>query len=861
MIEVILLIGLLALWAVQTKLQRRIGALEAELRALREGGSVPRVQADDPLFQDRPRRAATVRSSAIPSLQAPPPVEPLEPIAAPLPERPAPPQPPLPPEPEDAPETLGGLFERFVGGRLLVWAGGLALAVAGIFLVRYSIEIGLITPPIRMLVAAAFGLILLAAAEVARSRPSGVIDPRTGQALAGAGILVLYATVYGSLTLYGLIGNGTAFGLMIAVTLLALFLSLRHGEPAAVMGIIGGFATPLLVGERSDTVIPLLTYLGLLNGALFVLAARRGWTWLAAAATLLSFAWTGALLFWSPQDALAAGAFILLLSVAASLVRAGPGWHLDFLRPAAIGLVQLAILATRTDIGLPAWGLFALLSLACFVIARRKAEYRWLPALALLLALTVFGLKALSVPGPEIPWVALGITLLFAGASIPGALKGADRLQYVSIACAAFALPAALLRLAMPGVHSETAYGGIFAALALGPLFLAWSRRADANEAHGDPGLAAGAGTALLLLGAAAVHLLPDPLVGAAWLALALAAAWFARRLGDFGLRILALFAAGLGVLWAILMVPQLWETLGGSLGGDPALASRLPSLGRTAQALLLPVPILFAIGWLMPPRSRPAPYAAAGLFAACVAYILFKRLFGLADQPDFVARGFLERLIVTQALFVAGWVICTGKLRIPGLDSDQRWLAGTILTALAAARLVWFDLMIHNPALDDQYVGTLPVLNLLLPAYLGGAFWLYRARRGADNSIRSGFWLALALASLIAGTMLILRQLFHGAILTAPDIFESESYGYSLAGLLLSIALLLAGMRLPDKAVRLAGLVLLAATSVKVFVSDASALEGVLRILSFMGLGVALIGIGLLYTKILSAERPAKKP
>jgi uncharacterized membrane protein len=45
------------------------------------------------------------------------------------------------------------------------------------------------------------------------------------------------------------------------------------------------------------------------------------------------------------------------------------------------------------------------------------------------------------------------------------------------------------------------------------------------------------------------------------------------------------------------------------------------------------------------------------------------------------------------------------------------------------------------------------------------------------------------------------------------------------------------------------------------VFLSDASALEGVLRILSFLGLGIALIGIGRLYTRVLNAEaRPAER-
>jgi uncharacterized membrane protein len=104
-----------------------------------------------------------------------------------------------------------------------------------------------------------------------------------------------------------------------------------------------------------------------------------------------------------------------------------------------------------------------------------------------------------------------------------------------------------------------------------------------------------------------------------------------------------------------------------------------------------------------------------------------------------------------------------------------------------------------------------------------------------------------------------MVRQAFHGSILTVGNPLGFEFYSYSLAGLLLSIALLLAGIRLPDKALRIAGLALLTATILKVFIRDADALEGIWRILSFFGLGVALIGIGKIYTAVLRAEaKPA---
>ena len=105
---------------------------------------------------------------------------------------------------------------------------------------------------------------------------------------------------------------------------------------------------------------------------------------------------------------------------------------------------------------------------------------------------------------------------------------------------------------------------------------------------------------------------------------------------------------------------------------------------------------------------------------------------------------------------------------------------------------------------------------------------------------------------------MLLVRQGFHGAILTGPEMPIAEFYGYSLAGLVVAIGLLVAGIRLPDKALRLAGLILLTATIAKVFLIDASELEGIWRILSFLGLGIALIGIGRLYGPVLRAEAKA---
>jgi uncharacterized membrane protein len=145
-------------------------------------------------------------------------------------------------------------FEDVFGRRLPIWGGGIALAVAGVFLVRFSIEAGLLTPQVRVVLSFLFGLALLAAAEAAFRFEDRVRDPRVRQALAGAGLATLYAGFYLAGTQYGLIGAGAAFLGLAVVTGTAIALSFRFGLPCAVLGLVGGFAAPALVASEEGNV-------------------------------------------------------------------------------------------------------------------------------------------------------------------------------------------------------------------------------------------------------------------------------------------------------------------------------------------------------------------------------------------------------------------------------------------------------------------------------------------------------------------------------------------------------------------------------------------------------------------------------
>jgi uncharacterized membrane protein len=168
-------------------------------------------------------------------------------------------QPPSPPPASDIPGPAPALqpgpgFEERVGTRWVVWVGGLTLALGGFFLVRYSIEQGLLGPSVRVLLGGLFALALLAAGEWTRRKESlAAIEPlpiaNIPAVLTAAGTAVAFATVYAAYALYDFLVPATAFILLGLVALGTLAAALLHGPALAGLGIAAGFITPLLVSS------------------------------------------------------------------------------------------------------------------------------------------------------------------------------------------------------------------------------------------------------------------------------------------------------------------------------------------------------------------------------------------------------------------------------------------------------------------------------------------------------------------------------------------------------------------------------------------------------------------------------------
>ena len=422
-----MLVLLLVLWVTVAVLWHRIQALSARVLVLEGGGeSTKRSPWSIP--------AEVVARIAGPSVSMPV----IERGIALRPVREARPEPKPEPEPALAPEVVAETvaepvspagddgrrqlgFEDVFGRRLPIWAGGATLAVAGFLVVRYSIEAGLLSPIVRVMLGLIFGTALIGGAEAALRRAAAVGDDRVRQALAGAGVATLYGSILAAANLYALIGPATAFVGLAAVTVLAGGLSLRFGAPSAVLGLIGGLAAPALVGASQPNVPLLAAYLALAIGGLAALGRQQRWWWLGAAALAGGFGWGTLLILGGAldlADTLSVGIYTVVLGVALPLVAGERG---GTMRAAATlaGCAQLAALVAVGGFAALHWALFGLIAAALTWLSRREPLLADAPILALGVAI----LLMLAWPAPG----AVALAAVMAGAvaifGLPTALR------------------------------------------------------------------------------------------------------------------------------------------------------------------------------------------------------------------------------------------------------------------------------------------------------------------------------------------------------------------------------------------------------------------------------------------------------
>jgi len=218
---------------------------------------------------------------APPPEPAPPPPPAPMPVAAPVPRSVPTPRPvvsPPPPPPRQAvpapPPEPRFDWESLVGLKGAAWLGGIALVIASLFFAKWTVDQGLVTPPLRIAGLVLAGVAALVWAELSLRRGYAT----TANAVSGAGIAILYIAFYAGHALYGLFPLAVTFAFMALVTVTAGLVAIRYDALfTAVLGLLGGFATPPLLSTGVDHPVGLFSYVLLLNLGLLSVATRKRW--------------------------------------------------------------------------------------------------------------------------------------------------------------------------------------------------------------------------------------------------------------------------------------------------------------------------------------------------------------------------------------------------------------------------------------------------------------------------------------------------------------------------------------------------------------------------------------------------------
>jgi uncharacterized membrane protein len=256
--------------------------------------------------------------------------------------------------------------------------------------------------------------------------------------------------------------------------------------------------------------------------------------------------------------------------------------------------------------------------------------------------------------------------------------------------------------------------------------------------------------------------------------------------------------------------------------------------------------------------RPRLAMEAAAALFALLTIAMLVRH----AMHGGVIASGapsLAEQAIYTLIALGAGAILIAIDRRQPSSVLRYGSMAAGVASVLF---IVGQHFATLNPIFTDESTGRIPVFNLLflaylLPAIAAGGLALY-ARDKRPRWYAAMLALAAALLAFAYATLSV-RRFFKGEFIGYwSGLGQVETYTYSALWLVMGVALLTAGVWLKSQVLRIASAALISVAVLKVFLFDMSELEGVLRALSFIGLGAVLIGIGLFYQRLLT--RAAKE-
>lgn len=873
-------IGALAGWLLlrSWQHQRQIAALQQMLAKLQAGGAVvaaplPAAGLTEPI-DAAPVPVVPLAPIAESAPASEPPAEPA--VAEAAPSAPEIPPPPVAPRPDPLAPVKAWLF----GGNTIVKAGVGILFIGLAFLAKYASEHVQVPVEFRLAGIGGVALVLLVLGWRLRTKRA-----QYAQILQGGAIAVLYLTLFAAFKFYNVLEVGPAFALMVVVAALAAALAvLQDARSLAVIGALGGFATPLLVSSGSGNYVALFSYYLVLDLGIAAVAWHKTWRSLNLigfiATFLVATAW-GVLDYrpdhYANSQAFLIAFFVLFVAIMLmparraatapsgnSLAQRADGWvngSLLFGLPTITFALQYGLVRhTEYGVALSALALaafYVLLALALRSRPRLQLPFEGTLAVGtVFLTLVIpFALDERSTAGA---WALEGAGLVWLGWRQS---RGISRVfGYTLLLLAGLAMLTGHERHGVPTtLFNAYLFSGVMAAAAsLAAAFFVW-RHAPRTASGGIDGeavaepLLIGWGT-LWLLATATLQI--DTFVSAPWRP----AAWIA-------------VISAIAALYVLLAWRLNWRTVAlPAVGHAPLLVL---ATAMTAAWFDSPLkhggwwawPLALAVHLLVLQRAAPQWPTPLRTLAHTLGVLVLAGLGALQGRATTVDWGDAD-----SAWAWLGWLAVPALLLmlLPRPNTAKRWPVSaapqayqTIAAAvLALGALLWS--VLANIASDGS-AKPLPHLPLLNPLDLGIALalvattlWLRSPGAAALSLAPAGRAALIGTAGFIWLNAMLVRGFHHYA--GVPYRFDAWSdslavqTGITLLWTVTALVLMwLAARRAAlvpalagaSRAAWMAGAGLLAAVVLKLLIVDLSGTGTVTRIVSFIGVGVLMLVIG----------------
>jgi uncharacterized membrane protein len=326
---------------------------------------------------------------------------------------------PVAQSPQERTPRLPSDLEQWLGGNWLGLVGAVAVAIGMGFFLKLAFDNNWVGESGRVGLGVVVGIALLGAGSYWQRR-----YPAWARSVTGGGVAVLYLSIFAAFSLYDLIGTTTAFAFMALVTVTTVALALRYESTAiAVLGIIGGFLTPVMLREDLPGQRALLAYVLLLDVGVLGVATFRNWRSFTLLGLLGSLAVFG---MWAaefdPRDNLVLSqvgiTLIFLVFVAATTL-----FHIVWRRPPGAADQSLMVINAAAYFGI-SYGLLW------------DDFQAWMGGFALILSLFYgalgYAVIVRSRENVQLSFMALGIALVFLTIAIPVQLGG----PWISVAWA-----------------------------------------------------------------------------------------------------------------------------------------------------------------------------------------------------------------------------------------------------------------------------------------------------------------------------------------------------------------------------------------------------------------------------------------